>query len=314
MQRLFALALAAPLLACQGADLEEQVAVEPGGLLEVDLYMGEGLRPDQGWLVVRSHDASEVRIDADATGWGASGVSFRLEHRDNVVRLYGRVSGALSWLFGGPQMAVQIWVPQEYSVDLRSSAGPIRVEDVTGRIRVRAGDDRIEIRGARGDVRLRAGSGDVQVSEVEGDVDIRLGDGEIALSWVRGDVEARTGSGAIAVEHVSGTLTVATGRGEIEVREIEGRCSARTERGHVFARFSGAPAGELETSRGDVRVEVGHGAGAQLDARSRRGEVDLGDLPWRGERSPNAARGSLGPGGAPLRLYTARGTVKVRSR
>lgn len=314
MQRLLVIALSALSLACQGAALEEQVPAEPGGLLEVDLYMGEGLRPDQGWLEVRSHDAAEVRIDADATGWGASGVSFRLEHRDGVVRLYGRVSGAVSWLFGGPQMAVQVWVPREYSVDLRTSAGPIRVDDVHGRIRVRAGDDSVEVTAAQGDVRLRAGSGDVRVSEVEGDVDVRLTDGAIALSWVSGDVEARTGSGSIEAQHVSGTLTAATGHGEIELRALEGRCSARTERGHVFASFDGAPEGQLETTRGDVRIELDGGVGAQLDALSRDGEVDLGGLRWSGERREGSAQGRLGPGGAPLRLYTARGNVKVRSR
>ena len=314
MQRLLAIALAALLLACQGASLEEQVAAQPGGLLEVDLYMGEGLRPDQGWLEVRSHDAPEVRIDADATGWGASGVSFRLEHRDGVVRLYGRVSGALSWLFGGPQMAVQVWVPREYSVDLRTSAGPVRVDDIHGQIRIRAGDDSVEVTAAHGDVRLRAGSGDVRVAEIEGDVDVRLKDGAIAVSWVNGDVEARTGSGSIEAAHVSGALTAATGRGEIEIRGLDGRCSARTERGHVFASFDGAPEGQLETTRGDVNVELAGGAGAQLDAISRNGEIELGGLRWSGERRAGMAQGSLGPGGAPLRLYTAHGNVKVGSR
>jgi len=314
LQRLLATALAALLLGCQSADLEERVPVQPGGLLEVDLYMGEGLRPDQGWLEVRSHDAAEVRVDADATGWGASGVSFRLEPRDGVVRLYGRVSGALAWLFGGPRMAVQVWVPREFSVDLRTSAGPVRVDDVSGSIRVRAGDDRVEVTSARGDLRLRVGDGDVRISEVSGDVDVRTDDGTIRLSWVRGNVEARTGSGAIEAEHVQGSLTATSGDGKIEIRELSGHGSARTERGNLFASFAGAPAGDFETRHGDVRVELTGGAGADLDARSRDGEVDLGRLPWRGEREGGAARGRVGPGGDPLRLYTAEGTVKVRTR
>ncbi len=211
-------------------------------------------------------------------------------------------------------MAVQVWVPREYSVDLRTSAGPVRVENITGRIHVRAGNDTVEVTATRGDVRLRVGSGEARISEVQGDVDVRLTDGAIAISWVRGDVEARTGSGRIEANHVSGTLTTATGRGEIEIREFEGHCSARTESGHIFASFVGAPAGVLETSRGDVRVELRDGVGAQLDARSRNGEVDLGGLRLRGEQRPDRAQGTLGPGGAPLRLYTARGEVTVSSR
>ena len=66
--------LAAALLACGAGpnDLEERIPVQPGGLLEVDLYMGEGLRPDKGSLEVASHDANEVRIAADASAWAGS--------------------------------------------------------------------------------------------------------------------------------------------------------------------------------------------------------------------------------------------------
>ena len=140
MRTVLTAAFAAALLACGAGpnDLEERIPVQPGGTLEVDLYMGEGLRPDKGSLAVTSHDANEVRIAADASGWGASGVNFRLEHDASTVRLYGRVTGALSWLFGGPQLAVRIWVPREFALDLRTSAGPVRIDDVSGRIRARA--------------------------------------------------------------------------------------------------------------------------------------------------------------------------------
>lgn len=312
MRRLPAIALAALLLACGGPDLEQKVPTASGGQLEVDLYMGEGLRPDPGWLEVRSHDATDVRVAASASGWGASGVSYRLEHEKGVVRLYGRVTGALSWLFGGPQMAVRIWVPRDYSVDLRTSAGPIHVDEVNGRIRVR-GDDGIEVTASGGKLRAR-GAGDVRVSEMDGDVDVRVSSGEIDLSWIRGDVEAHTGRGGIRTAHTSGGLDLATGRGAIELREVEGRARARTERGSVYASFSGAPEGGLETSRGDVRVQLADGTGAELEARARRGEVEIAGLSLRGERDASHARGRLGPGGPTLRLFTARGDVRVGRR
>ena len=59
------------LLGCAPArDIDERIAVEPGGQLEVDLDFGDGLRPDPGSLEVASHDVAEVRILAGATGWG----------------------------------------------------------------------------------------------------------------------------------------------------------------------------------------------------------------------------------------------------
>ena len=317
MRTLLTAALAAASLACGvGAnDLEERIPVQPGGLLEVDLYMGEGLRPDKGSLEVTSHDANEVRIAADASGWGASGVNFRVEHDASTVRLYGRVTGALSWLFGGPQLAVRVWVPREFSLDLRTSAGPVRIDDVSGRIRARAADARIEVSAAVGSLRLRTNRGDVRVSEVEGDVDVRASAGNLELSWITGDVEARTGRGEIAADHVSGFLTLASGRGGIEIREAEGPATAKTERGSILASFAGAPAGELETSHGSVRVVVPAGAGADLEAISRRGSVELAPgLPLEGARNEAHVVGRLGPGGALLRLYTARGSVHLSRR
>jgi len=305
------------LLACgaQTDDFEERVPVQPAGLLEVDLYMGEGLRPDKGSLEVTSQDANEVRVSANASGWGASGVSFRLEHDANTVRLYGRVTGTLSWLFGGPRVAVRVWVPREFSLDLRTSAGPVRIDDVSGRIRARAADAPIEVSAAAGSLRLRTNRGDVRVAEVQGDVDVRVSEGHLELSWITGNVAARTGWGKIEADHVSGSLTLASGHGGIEIREVEGPARAKTERGGILVSFAGAPAGGLETSRGSVRVEVPDGAGADLEAISRRGSVELAQgLALEGARNEAHVVGKLGPGGAPLRLYTAHGSVYLSRR
>jgi hypothetical protein len=294
--------------------LDERLDVEPGGLLEVDLYMGEGLRPDKGSLDVRSHDANQVRVAASASGWGASGVEYRLEPDGNSVRLYGRVTGALSWLFGGPQLDVRIWVPREYSLDLRTSAGSIRVDDVQGDVRARGAGDGLEVRGAKGLVKLRAEGCDVRVAEIEGDVDVRTSDGEISLAWIRGSVEARSDAGAIEASHISGPVTLTTGNGGIQLRDSNGPVLARTERGDIVASFSDAPQGSLETRRGDVQVSVAAGSSLELDASTRDGEVALAGLEVNGVREPARAVGWIGAGGPTLRLYTAAGNVHVSER
>ena len=35
---------------------------------------------------------------------------------------------------------MRVWVPRHFSLDLRTSAGPIRIDDVTGNIRARAAE------------------------------------------------------------------------------------------------------------------------------------------------------------------------------
>jgi len=129
-------------------NLDRRIPVRPEGLLQVDLDLGDEVRPDRVSLEVRSHDADEVWVVAELSGLGDSSVKFRVEHDEETVRLYARSGGVMSWLFGGPGVTVNIWVPRDFSLDLRSASGPIRVEDVHGEIRARTTDAGIEVRAA----------------------------------------------------------------------------------------------------------------------------------------------------------------------
>ena len=203
----------------QAQDLDRRIVVQPGGRLQVDLDMGQENRSERVSLEVRSHDADEVWAVADLSGLGASSVKFRLDHDERgVVRLYGRAGGLMSWLFGGPGVHVRVWIPQDFSVDLRCPSGLIRIEELNGEIRARTRDALIEVRGAEGNVHLRTQAGSVRVSEVVGNVTVRASSGSLELSWVTGKIEARTGQGDISVRHVVGQLDLRADSGEISLR------------------------------------------------------------------------------------------------
>jgi hypothetical protein len=308
-----ALVLAGALACAGGDDLDRRIPVEPGGLLEVDVDRGEGLRPDPGWLEVRSHDAHEVRIVTEAREWGASGVAFTVDSDGHTVRVLGRVGGSASWLFGGPRVEVTVWVPREFDLDLRCNAGPVRIEDTRGRVRVRT-EGEVDVSRVEGDLRIRAGS-DVRVAELSGALDVRSDGGDVTVRWVRGGAELRTGGGEIEASNVSGGLLARSASGRLELRDVEGPIEAVTESGSVFATFGADPAGRLETGRGDVKVWLPSTAGVALEAVSRRGEVDVGpELDLAQEPQDGRLEGALAGGGPPLRLFTARGRVEVQLR
>lgn len=310
-----ALALAVLLVAPALADYAESMAVTPGGGLEIDIDLGAGLRPDPGELLVSSHDRDEVRIEAEASGWGAWSIRFDLSGDADRSRFVASVGGSFSWMFGGPRLRVRVWVPREFSVDVRCSAGPIRIEEVHGEIRARTSNADIELVSGEGSARLRTSDGGIQVTELLGDVEIRTSEGPVEVSWVSGDVDVRTGGGSIELTHVDGRVSATTDRGPITLQDVSGPVEARTERGPVFASFRGAPAGFLETRRGSVEVFLPAETGAELEARSLRGEVDIAPgLAWEGERGEQHVLGRINGGGAALRLYTARGLVRVGER
>ncbi len=314
MVAMLALYTLVPTLA-SADDLDQRVFVKPGGLLQVDLDLGEDIGPEQASLQVISHNADQVWVKAETLGWGASDVKFRLDQDERAVRVYGSVSGLFTMVFGGPTIRVRVWVPRDFSVDLRSTTGPIRVEELSGKVRARTLNGSIEIVGVDGPLILRSANGSVSVNESRGDVAIRAGEGGIELSWVTGNVRAATGKGDLRARHIDGLVDMRTDEGEVNLQQVRGRVEAQTELGAVYASFLGAPEGQIETRRGSVEVIFPRDAGVDLDARSADGTVQLGTaLQLDGELADGHAVGKLNGGGASLRIYTARGNVRLDRR
>jgi hypothetical protein len=313
----------AALLACAcssgepapDASLDQRIPAAPGGLLRVGVDLGDEAREDRVSLEVRAHDADEVWAVADVSGPGASSVAFRLEHDPEQVRLYARSRGIQAWLFGGPSVQLRVFVPRRFALDLRSVSGPIWIEEVSGEIRARTRDARLEVRSVDGPLRLRSSTGVVAVSEVAGDVEVRGQDAPIELAWVHGKVDARTGSGNIEARHLDGELQLRADKGELQLRDVHGPVHAKTESGAIYASFVGEPSGELETQRGSIEVSLPEQAHARIEAQAGHGEVQLGKgIAPDGVREPGRAVGLLNGGGETLRVYTAHGSLRVDAR
>jgi len=295
-----------------GEMLEESIPAGPEGTVEIELDFGEGLRPDPGFLAVDTHASDEVRLQVETSGWGTWGVYSSISGASDKVTVRVMVSGNTTWMFGGPNVRVHVWVPESAGVDARCRGGALRISDIGGPVRARVRDADVEIRGVEGPVRLRVVGGAVDVEEVTGAVEVASTDGGIRAARIGGGVEARTSDGDIELQHVTGGVTAKTLAGDIELSDVEGPAVARTEEGSVEARFSKGAAGSLETERGSVLVVVPNGAGATVDARATRGQVELSPgLAWNGEADAEHAAGTIGPGGPRLSLRTSRGEIRV---
>lgn len=298
-------------LACGGVDLDRRLPAQPGGRLSIDMQLGWGLAFDKGSLTISSHDADEVRVVVDTSGWGEYAVDIDIEEVANGVRVEGRVDGLLHWLFGGPTVDLRVWVPIDYSVDARiedgplviedlkgpvearvegdrlivrrtegglrlvAKGGPISVEDVEGSLDLESQDSDVDVSGARGSLRVRSGRGRVEISSATGRVDVETSSGRIEVERVDGDARLVSDSGGIEIDGMKGDLEVRTGRGRIQVEELEGRVLARSGRGGIEVRFASDPAGVVETQRGSIDIEVPRGSGFDLEASTGRGSIEL---------------------------------------
>jgi DUF4097 and DUF4098 domain-containing protein YvlB len=270
-----------------GAGLEETVPAEPGGTLYIEL--------DAGSVDVESHDASEVEIDADASGLG--GTEFRLRREADEVHLVGRVEGFWNFFAAG-DVRVRARVPRSFSVRIETRGGRIDVEEIQGRLSAETTGGPIDVDRIDGRVSLHTAGGSIDATEIRGDVTAETAGGSLRLEEITGDVEARVTGGSISVEDVDGAVDAQTMGGSV-------RASWR----------SGAPAGSLRATGGSVEVELPEGAGANLRARTAGGGVSIDEeLAFSGQRDRDRADGTLGAGGGLLELRTLGGSVEVRRR
>jgi DUF4097 and DUF4098 domain-containing protein YvlB len=129
------------------------------------------------------------------------------------------------------------------------------------------------------------------------------------------------------VEHigtVNGTLRIAgvdavedlhTVNGNIEVYEGAGNVHARTTNGNVHLELARAPdnnGSTAETTNGSILLAVPADIQADLETRCLNGNF-LSELPvtMEGSLRPREMHGRLGNGGAPIRLHTVNGGIRV---
>lgn len=151
----------------------------------------------------------------------------------------------------------------------------------------------------------------------ESDLDIHTRDGRIEVQDVKGDARLATSDGRIRVYRADGSLNASTSDGSIEA---DGRFDAldlHTNDGHVRvsaqagSKISGS-GWSVRTKDGRVDVFLPDKFPADLDAETHDGHVTV-DVPVEvaGQLGRSRVRGKLNGGGAPLRIRTGDGSIRV---
>ncbi len=226
----------------------------------------------------------EARVEYTVNVWGLHTEirepRVQLEQRGDSVHVMARSRSSIA-VFGGisERFRVDVTVPPDCDVQVRSGDGGVDLEAVAGRIDLQTGDGRIAVHGARGDVRLWSGDGGIDADGLDGAITAHTGDGHLKVSGRFDRLDLRTGDG-----HVE----------------------ASVERGSQ-------PAGPWEISSGDggIVLRIPRNLQAVLDAVAHDGHVRV-DLPIttdHSEGSRHELRGQLNGGSQPLRIRTNDGSI-----
>ena len=197
-----------------------------------------------GWKI-----NDDLRIQANAT---QNRVELRLHHE--ARNCFGLCFQSIR---------VELRVPRESNLDLRSGDGGIRVESVRGNHHIESNDGDLRLHDIEGSLRASTHDGAVRVSGRFDLLELHTGDGNIdaevsASSTPKPTWSLRSGDGAVHLRLPSdfrADLDAKTGDGEIHVTLPMNGSEQKSEH-TVRAKLNGGGIPlELQTGDGDIRVE-----------------------------------------------------------
>jgi DUF4097 and DUF4098 domain-containing protein YvlB len=145
---------------------------------------------------------------------------------------------------------------------------------------------------------LRSGDGRLEVSGTRAAAKLSTGDGRITVRDFEGPLNAHSGDGRVEVEGRFDDLQLDTSDGSIDAEVRPG--SKMTGRWYVH------------TGDGSVRLRLPDGFGADLDARSGDGRIDVSmPVTMNGSMNRNSVRGKINGGGQTLEIRTGDGSIHI---
>jgi len=127
-------------------------------------------------------------------------------------------------------------------------------------------------------------------------------------------IDASTVNGGLQIDGVSAPVEAATVNGRIAVNTSTGPVQATTVNGSIEANMQSLTSGDvrLTTVNGSVSAGLPLQINANIDAETVNGRVET-DFPVKitGKISPRHLRGTIGTGGATLKLITVNGSISL---
>ncbi|HEY2460019.1 MAG TPA: energy transducer TonB [Candidatus Acidoferrum sp.] len=232
---------------------------------------------------------------------------------------------------------------------LLTEGGHIQVQDVSGDLNAFTAGGHIVVGNIGGDASLHSGGGHIRAGSIDGRADLQTdggnitvgkasnfvavhtGGGQIDFGEVRGSVRAQTGGGGIRIMYVSGPMQVQSSAGSICLTRVAGTVQAATVGGSIRAWISPdgpssngavhlAGASQFTSANGDIIVFLPRNLAADIDAivesgGAKRIQADPAlELNYKTMVGDGAlhAMATLNGGGAPLKIRTTGGTIKLQ--
>jgi hypothetical protein len=299
-------------------NIQRTFSVRPGGRLIMDVAPGsiEVKTTGDSRIVVdvfrKVERASDVRAEEILRQYE---VNFEQQGNDLIVRAKFPHEYFQLWRRSSLQVRYVVSIPTEFNVDLKTSGGGIRVDDLRGEVRVKTSGGGLQFGKIEGPIIGNTSGGGVSLAGCNGKVEVRTSGGGINIGSGAGELLAETSGGGIEIADFTGDAFVRTSGGGIRIKRIEGSIDASTSGGPIVAALSGQPKKDcrLHTSGGGITVELDEALSLNINAEASGGGVTT-ELPVtvQGELRKDLLRGTLNGGGQALILQTSGGSIHLR--
>jgi hypothetical protein len=276
--------------------MEKSFSVDGAGLLRVFTPSGDirvvGVK-DTNAVVVRLY----VRRGYALWSGSKSLENFRITQmqRGNEITASVEPKNRDSKMWGNSEVSFyfEIRAPQEFSTEMQSLGGNIRIDNMRGRHLI------------------KTNGGSLRLNKVQGEIKGFTAGGHIQLAECRGNVMAKTYGGNIQMRNVQGEVRTYSSGGNIDAQAMEGTFFARTNGGNIQADMQYVDQGlRLESSAGNVEARVPSNEGYEVVLKGMSVNFDRGSN-FLGQHSNRLVSGQIGDGGPTINMNANVGTVSL---
>lgn len=237
---------------------------------------------DDGSVNVTTGDTKDVEFRVEYQGYTLDkSLHIDSSQHGDEVELTARIPHAWLSLGISRRLHIEVRMPKDADLQVRTGDGSIKANDVSGTIDLHSGDGALTVGALKGAVRLHTGDGTIDASDLDGKCDATSGDGRIRLAGRFDVLNAKSGDGSISVDVLHGS--------------------------------------KLDSSwsivSGDGRVEVGlpPDLSANIEASSGDGRITT-DIPltMEGVMSKSRVHGKMNGGGSTLTIHTGDGSIHLK--
>jgi hypothetical protein len=199
-------------------------------------------------------------------------------------------------------------------LDVQGGHGEVKVSSVTGSARVSSSFGGLTVSDVGGDARLKVEHGELEATDVKGQLDAQASFDHVKLERIGGPVVVTVEHGGVTGRDLAKGVRAKVSGDEVDLEGFQGPVEIDVERGAVTLRPKSAITEPVfvKTSNGAIRLDVPSASRFELEARVRRGEVEVNVAGFTAtETAPQLVKGVLGTGGPTVRLHAEGGDVTV---